>query len=81
MRLENHWFFISMKKGKRILRQHSEYKCSECEHDFNRFPWTEEKIRCPRCGSDEVEHNPYLLGTCSADLLTSEDYFAVALKP
>lgn len=40
-----------------------------------------EEIRCPRCGSELLEANPYLLGTDSAENLTPEDYFAVALKP
>ena len=59
----------------------SEYKCTQCGHDFSRGPGIEEEIRCPRCGSDLIETNPYLLGTGSAEGLTPEDYFAVALKP
>lgn len=63
------------------LQYHGEYKCLHCEHDFNKGPWMDKEIRCPRCGSRLVEANPYLLGTGSAEGLTPEDYFAVALKP
>ncbi len=59
----------------------SEYKCTRCEHDFDRIFGMDEGVRCPRCGSESVEHNPYLLGTCNVDGLTPEDYFAIALKP
>ena len=63
------------------LAHHSEYKCTQCEHDFSWGPWMDKEIRCPRCGNEEVETNPYLLGTDSAEGLTVEDYYAVALKP
>ncbi len=64
-----------------ILQYCGEYKCTQCEHDFSEVPWMGEEIRCPRCGSERIEANPYLLGTDSAEDLTPEDYFAVALKP
>jgi len=53
----------------------------KCGHDFSGVPWMDGEIPCPRCGSGLVEANPYLLGTCSAEGLTPEDYFSVALKP
>ena len=68
-----------------IIREYSivssEYTCTECKHDFDSIPEMNEEIRCPRCGSESVEPNPYLLGTCNVEGLTPEDYFAVALKP
>ncbi len=68
-----------MKRDK--LQYYGEYKCTECAHDFGRIPGIDEAVRCPRCGSERIETNPYLLGTDSAEALTHEDYFAVALKP
>lgn len=62
-------------------RFYSEFKCAQCGHRFSRVPWMNENIQCPRCGSFFVEQNPYLLGTESAEGLTEEDYYAVALKP
>ena len=59
----------------------SEFKCIQCGHDFGKGPWTGEAILCPRCGSEKIETNPYLFGSCSAEGLTAEDYYAVALKP
>jgi len=53
----------------------------QCGHEFGRGPWMDDAIQCPRCGSDTVETNPYLFGSCSAEGLTPEDYYAVALKP
>lgn len=35
-----------------------EYRCKRCESHFERFHWRsreEDKILCPRCGSEEVE--------------------------
>ena len=62
-----------------------EYKCTQCGHDFNPLPGVNgdrenEGLRCPRCGSELLEHNPYLLGTPDAEGLTPEDYFAVAMQ-
>jgi hypothetical protein len=65
----------------KVLKYYGDYKCTQCGHDFGKAPWLDEEIRCPRCGSEQVETNPYLLGTGSAEELTPEDYFAVALKP
>ncbi len=53
----------------------------QCGHEFGRGPWMDDAIQCPCCGSETVETNPYLLGSCSAEGLTPEDYYAVALKP
>ncbi len=59
----------------------SEYKCAECGHDFDKILGVYDGIVCPRCHSERVETNPYLLRTCKVDELTEDDYFAVALKP
>ena len=60
----------------------TEYKCRECGHGFGRLPGVPEKeMRCPRCGSDSLDHSPYLFGTESAEGLAAEDYFDVALAP
>jgi DNA-directed RNA polymerase subunit RPC12/RpoP len=64
-----------------IIQFNSEYKCIQCGHNFSKTPWMDENIQCSRCCSDQIEHNPYLLGTSSAEGLTAEDYYAVALKP
>ncbi len=64
-----------------MLFLNSEFKCKQCEHDFNKSPWMGEEIKCPRCGSKDLETNPYLLGSDSAEGLTPEDYYDVALKP
>ena len=74
-----------MQGGGNIMQRCSEYKCIQCGHDFNPLPWTNRDHKneipcCPRCGSELLEHNPYLLGTPDAEGLTPEDYFAVALQ-
>ena len=58
-----------------------EYKCIECGHDFGPMPGAGEGLHCPRCGSGQIEHNPYLFGSPNAEDLTPEDYFSVLLKP
>ena len=58
----------------------TEYQCKECGHSFDRLVKDSEEVRCPRCGSDELERNPFLLGSCSVDELTEEDYFAAAME-
>ena len=68
-------------KERNILPRHSEYTCKQCGHDFSWGPWMDKEIICPRCGNKGIETNPYLLGTESAEGLTAEDYYAVALKP
>lgn len=52
------------------------YKCTKCGHEFDK----EGEIRCPNCGSDEVE-NRFLFGTPSAEGLTFEDYIDALLSP
>lgn len=58
-----------------------EYRCLDCGHSF---PWLardgETPPVCPRCGSQRLERNPWLLGTPSSEGLTEEDYFAAGLK-
>lgn len=56
------------------------YKCTQCSHEFERFE-KEGEVRCPRCGSAELEENRFLLGTPSAEGLTYEDYFDTCLAP
>ena len=56
----------------------SSYKCSRCGHEFEKAD--EGDIRCPRCGSEEVESR-FLFGTPSADGLTAQDYFGACLAP
>ncbi len=57
------------------------YKCSQCGHSFNPLVGADiEAMRCPRCGSDEVERVRFLFGTESAEGLTPEDYFDAALR-
>ena len=63
------------------MKYYADYRCNQCGHDFDKTPWRDDEIHCPRCGGEQVEANPYLLGTGSAEGLTPEDYFAVALKP
>jgi hypothetical protein len=50
------------------------YKCIQCGHEFDK----EGEIRCPICGSDEVE-NRFLFGTPSAEDLTAKDYIDALL--
>jgi NAD-dependent SIR2 family protein deacetylase len=64
-----------------INQFNAEYKCIQCGHNFSRTPWMDKSVQCPCCGGDQLENNPYLLGTCCAEGLTDEDYYAVALKP
>jgi DNA-directed RNA polymerase subunit RPC12/RpoP len=62
--------------------QSTEYTCKKCGHGFGRMGSQDEKgLCCPRCGGSELEHNPYLFGSPSAEGLTPEDYFDVALAP
>ena len=59
-----------------------EYKCSQCGHTFRPLvDCDEEDIRCPRCGSDNVERIKLLFGTESAEGLTPQDYFDAYLRP
>jgi len=58
------------------MPQNPSYKCNRCGHDFE----GEGQIRCPRCGSDEVE-NRFLFGTDKAEGLTPQDYFDACLAP
>ena len=64
-----------------MTAQAPEYKCKVCGHvfDVHSEDGQEEAIRCPRCGSDQIERNPYLFGSPDAEL-TPEDYFAAAMK-
>ena len=63
-----------------MTAQAPEYKCKACGHTFDvRKADGEEVVRCPRCGSELVERNPYLFGSPDAEL-TPEDYFAAAMK-
>ncbi|RLC72406.1 MAG: hypothetical protein DRI26_03070 [Chloroflexi bacterium] len=52
------------------------YKCIKCGHEFE----GEGRIRCPKCGSDEVQSR-FLFGTPSADELTAQDYIDALLAP
>jgi len=72
-----------------MTAQAPEYKCKVCGHTFDVLKDAtlslskdgdyEEAVRCPRCGSDQVERNPYLFGSPDAEL-TPEDYFAAAMQ-
>ena len=67
------------------MQRGSEYKCTQCGHDFNPLPVLNgdresEDLHCPRCNSKLLERNPYLLGTPDAEGLTPEDYYAVAMQ-
>jgi predicted nucleic acid-binding Zn-ribbon protein len=58
-----------------------ELTCKDCGHSFNRLVNQKEKdSRCPRCGGQDLEEVPYLLGTADPDV-SAEDYFDVALAP
>ena len=57
-----------------------EHVCAECGHDFDQKV-SKDELRCPRCGSVKLEHNPFLFGTSSADELTVEDYMETLLAP
>jgi|GEM_PF-3581950 len=54
------------------------HKCTRCGHDFERAD--EGELRCPKCGSDEVQSR-FLFGTKSADELTVDDYREALLAP
>ncbi|MBI2866877.1 MAG: hypothetical protein HYX97_00910 [Chloroflexi bacterium] len=58
------------------------YKCLSCGHAFSVF--TEltngKPDRCPRCGGERLEVNPWLLGSSDTKGLTEEDYYAVATQ-
>ena len=56
------------------------YRCTKCKHEFEKLEH-EGELRCPRCGSTELEENRFLLGTSSAEGLTYEDYFDALLAP
>ncbi|MSQ24989.1 MAG: hypothetical protein EXR49_01745 [Dehalococcoidia bacterium] len=50
-----------------------EIVCLNCGHSFP----SEESLaeaRCPRCDSELLSRNPWLLGSCEAEGLTAEDY-------
>lgn len=65
-----------------MARREGEFTCKQCGHSFDKLPGTEEKdVRCPRCGSEQLERNPYLLGTPDAADLTLDDYLDVAMGP
>ncbi len=32
-----------------------EYKCKKCGNSFEELVFGEEKVKCPKCGSEEVE--------------------------
>ena len=55
------------------------YKCSHCGHEFKAAD--EGEVRCPRCGSLELEENRYLFCTANAEGLTPQDYFDACLSP
>ena len=57
-----------------------EYTCLDCGH---RFPWSSTdrpEALCPRCGSSDLESNPWLLGHDHADGLADEDHFFSGLS-
>jgi len=56
----------------------SEYHCLDCGHDFGKLG--DGDLHCPRCGSDALQRNPFLLGQASAEGLTEEDYFSCYTK-
>ena len=56
-----------------------EYICRSCRHDFPWFSSDGPQPRCPRCGSDELKMNPWLLLTSDAECLTDEDHFDALL--
>lgn len=58
-----------------------EFTCRHCSHSFNRLvDQKENSTHCPRCGGQDLEEIPYLLGTAGTDV-TDDDYFDVALAP
>jgi len=59
------------------------YRCTKCSHEFEKLEELEQEgeLRCPRCGSTELEENRFLFGTPSAEGLTYEDYFDACLAP
>ncbi len=58
-----------------------EYDCRSCGHSFpGPLATPEHPVSCPRCGSDELMRNPWLLGSPFADGLTEQDYRRVNLS-
>ena len=57
----------------------AEFTCQGCGHEFDRIG-EEAPQGCPRCGCEELEHNPYLFGSADAEP-TPDDYFDSLLTP
>ena len=57
-----------------------EYHCRACHHTFPWYPSGGPAPCCPRCGSLNVEKNPWLLSQSGADGLTDEDHYLAGLS-
>ena len=56
-----------------------EHLCCACQHTFPWYPSDGPTARCPRCGSPNVEKNPWLLCQGNAEGLTDEDHYLAGL--
>ena len=57
-----------------------EHLCRACQHTFPWYPSDGPTPNCPRCGSPDVEKNPWLLYQSDAEGLTDEDHFLAGLS-
>ena len=56
-----------------------EYDCLSCGHGFSWYPSDGPAPACPRCGSNQLTHNPWLLSGPDAEGLSDEDHFLAGL--
>lgn len=58
-----------------------EYRCKKCEHLFEVLQWAreqeqeKEKVKCPRCGSEEVDRQVSACGLLSGGCADPRGFF------